>query len=68
MKGLQTQRFGLATKMQLPMWFVYRVELYPHFGQPSGIRDQYGNELLFPSAFRLSRRAFAPKGIVRIVR
>jgi len=26
-------------KRQLPMWHVYRVELYPHFGQPSGIRD-----------------------------
>lgn len=24
------------TKKQLPMWHRYRVELYPHFGQPSG--------------------------------
>lgn len=55
-------------KAQLPMWFAYRVELYPHFGQPSGIVDQFGHPLRFPSAFRLSRRAYTPKGIVRIVR
>jgi hypothetical protein len=54
-------------KRQLPMWFVYRVELYPHFGQPIGIVDQFGNQLQFPSAFRLSRRAFTPKGIIRLV-
>jgi hypothetical protein len=54
-------------KRQLPMWFVYRVELYPHFGQPTGIVDQFGNQLQFPSAFRLSRRAFTPKGIIRLV-
>ncbi len=54
-------------KAQLPMWFVYRVELYPHFGQPSGIVDRFGYALQFPSAFRLSRRASIPKGIVRII-
>jgi hypothetical protein len=54
-------------KRQLPMWFVYRVELYPHFGQPTGIVDQFGHQLQFPSAFRLSRRAFTPKGIIRLV-
>ena len=27
-------------KLQLPMWHRYRVELYPHFGQSSGIRDE----------------------------
>jgi len=47
-------------KAQLPMWYAYRVELYPHFGQPSGIRDQFGHQLQFPSAFRLSRRASIP--------
>jgi hypothetical protein len=56
-------------KRQLPMWHFYRVELYPHFpGGTSGIRDQFGNDLPFPSAFRLSRRAFLPKGIVQIVK
>ena len=53
-------------KKQLPMWHQYRVELYPHFGQPSGIRDQHGNLLLFPAAFRKSRRDGKPKGIIRL--
>ena len=54
-------------KKQLPMWHRYRVELYPHVGQLSGIRDQFGNELEFPSAFRLSRRDGLPRGIVKLV-
>lgn len=54
-------------KKQLPMWHAYRVELYPHYGQRSGIRDKYGNELEFPSAFRLSRRDGAPRGIIKII-
>lgn len=52
-------------KLQLPMWHQYRVELYPHVGQLSGIEDQHGNELTFPSAFRLARDG-KPKGIVKI--
>ena len=58
-----------SAKRQLPMWHRYRVELYPHYpGLMSGIRDQFGHELQFPSAFRLSRQAYRPKGIVRIIR
>jgi hypothetical protein len=53
-------------KKQLPMWHVYRVELYPHYGQGCGICDRHGNELEFPSAFRLSRRDGQPRGIVKI--
>jgi hypothetical protein len=53
-------------KRQLPMWHRYRVELYPHFGQLSGIRDRPGNELEFPSAFRLSRRDGKARGIIKI--
>ena len=53
-------------KRQLPMWHVYRVELYPHVGQLSGIRDRFGYELEFPSAFRQSRQNSQPKGIVKI--
>jgi hypothetical protein len=53
-------------KKQLPMWHQYRVELYPHFGQLCGIRDKHGNELEFPSAFRLSRRDGRPRGIVKM--
>lgn len=53
-------------KKQLPMWHQYRVELYPHFGQGSGIRDSFGNELEFPAAFRLSRRDGKPRGIIKV--
>jgi hypothetical protein len=56
-------------KRQLPMWHQYRVELYPHLpglGIGSGILDQYGNELEFPSAFRQCRRNGKPRGIVKI--
>lgn len=55
-------------KRQLPMWHVYRVELYPHYGQLCGIRDKYGHELEFPSAFRQSRRDGQPRGIIKIGR
>jgi len=55
-------------KRQLPMWHAYRVELYPHVGQLSGICDKYGNELEFPSAFRLSRRDGEPRGIIKIIK
>lgn len=50
---------------ELPMWHRYRVELYPHVGQFTGIVDAFGHELTFPSAFRQSR-GFRPKGIVKI--
>jgi hypothetical protein len=53
-------------KKQLPMWHQYRVELYPHYGQPCGIHDKNGHELEFPSAFRQSRRDGRPKGIIKI--
>lgn len=56
------------TKKQLPMWHRYRVELYPHYDQPSGILDENGNQQLFPAAFRKRRQTFEPKGIVHIVR
>ena len=56
-------------KKQLPMWHKYRVELYPHLPgipSPSGIKDQHGHDLEFPSAFRQSRRDGKPRGIVKI--
>ncbi|MBI3467225.1 MAG: hypothetical protein HY000_29790 [Planctomycetes bacterium] len=56
-------------KKQLPMWHRYRVELYPHvpgLGIGCGIRDRYGHDLEFPSAFRQSRRDGKPRGIVKI--
>lgn len=58
-----------SVKAQLPMWHQYRVELYPHYpGLLTGILDRFGNELEFPSAFRLSRSEYRPKGIVQIVK
>jgi hypothetical protein len=54
-------------KKQLPMWHRYRVELYPHFGQLSGIKDKYSNDLEFPAAFRRQRVTDEPKGIIKIV-
>jgi hypothetical protein len=51
-------------KAQLPMWHRYRVELYPHVGQPTGIVDQYGHQLQFPAAFRVRRSTYTPKGII----
>lgn len=52
---------------KLPMWIEYRVELFPHIGQGTGIVDRFGNELTFPAAFRLSRTG-RPKGILKLVR
>ncbi len=53
-----------SAKKQLPMWHRYRVELYPHCGLPSGIQDEFGNNLMFPAAFRKSRQKHKPKGII----
>jgi hypothetical protein len=57
-----------SNKRQLPMWHVYRVELYPHWSQLCGIRDEHGHELEFPSAFRRSRQEGRARGIVKIER
>lgn len=60
---------GSSTKAQLPMWHVYRVELYPHYGfNHSGITDEYGHPMPYPSAFRQQRGTRKPKGIVKLRR
>jgi hypothetical protein len=46
----------------------YRVELYPHYDQFTGITDEHGNPLTFPAAFRKRRRDDEPKGIVKVIR
>jgi len=51
-------------KRQLPMWFQYRIELYPHYGQITGLRDSFGHDLMFPSAFRQRRSDNEQKGII----
>jgi len=43
------------TKRQLPMWHRYRVELWPHIGLTSGIKDEHGNDQEVPAAFRKTR-------------
>jgi hypothetical protein len=65
------ERQNYAGKARLPMWIRYRTELYPHLiGGPcsfsSGITDEHGNDLEFPSVFRQSRE-FVQKGIVKII-
>lgn len=56
-------------KAQLPMWHVYRVELYPHVdGFGCGITDEHGNELEFPAAFRRTRRNGLSRGIVKLLK
>lgn len=55
-------------KKQLPMWHRYRVELFPHYSQLSGIADKYGQPLTFPSAFRLQRDTYEQKGVVRLLK
>lgn len=57
-----------SAKPQLPMWHRYRVELYPHVGQGCGILDEFGNEQMFPAAFRKTRDTFLPKGIIQIIK
>jgi len=57
-----------STKPQLPMWHRYRVELYPHVGQSSGILDEHGHPMLFPSAFRQQRDTRNEKGIIKLLR
>jgi hypothetical protein len=57
-----------STKRQLPMWHFYGVELYPEFGQLSGILDEFGNNLMFPAAFRKSRQEHRSKGIIKLVK
>ena len=57
-------------KKQLPMWHKYRVELYPHFpqiGNSSGLRDEHGNEMQFPAAFRRCRATGDQKGVIKII-
>ncbi|MEX1268203.1 MAG: hypothetical protein WEA56_04315 [Balneolaceae bacterium] len=55
-------------KKQLPMWHKYRVELYPHYGQNSGIRDKHGNPEMFPAAFRKDRTTSREKGIIKLIK
>jgi hypothetical protein len=53
------------------MWHRYRMEVFPHFidhPMPTGIRDTRGDDLFFPTLFRLDKATGRPKGIVQIIR
>ena len=54
-------------KKQLPMWHAYRVELYPHYNQFTGLVDEHGQPLTFPAAFRKCRSDGTQKGIVEVI-
>ncbi len=61
-------------KTELIMWHEFRVELHPHHdGKHTGIFDEYGNEMLYPAAFRKTKEpdgsgAYIQKGIVKLVK
>jgi hypothetical protein len=58
-----------SRRSQLPMWHQYHVELYPHStGILTGLVDQLGYDLDFPTAFRTSRLGLLPKGIIQLVK
>ena len=56
------------SQKKLPMWHRYRVELYPDYGQGSGLLGERGRELSFAEAFRLSKKGSQPRGIVKVRR
>jgi len=55
-------------KLQLPMWHVYRVELYPHYTGMIAGADEHGQHLEFPAFFRKCRGSSKPKGIIKIIK
>jgi Family of unknown function (DUF6932) len=53
------------------MWHVYRVEIFPQFTdhpQPTGVHDDSGNGLYFPTLFRRDKETGMPKGVIQIIR
>jgi hypothetical protein len=53
------------------MWHEYRVEIFPHFTdhpQPTGVRDERGSNLYFPTLFRRDKETGRPKGVIQIIR
>ena len=53
------------------MWHRYRVELFPHFTDhpvPTGVRDEHGDDLFFPTLFRRDKATARPKGVIQIIR
>lgn len=69
---LTRRRIDPKTGLQKPlMWHEYRVEFFPHFPdhpQPTGVRDEHGGNLYFPSLFRRDKETRRPKGVIQIIR
>jgi hypothetical protein len=60
------------TNLRKPvMWHTHRVEIFPHFTdhpQPTGVRNERGDDLYFPTLFRLDKATLRPKGVIQIIR
>ncbi|HXM17893.1 MAG TPA: hypothetical protein VN934_03685 [Candidatus Tumulicola sp.] len=53
-----------STKAELPMWHIYRVDMFPHWqGQPPDGCDQH-----IPTLFRRQKATDKPKGIVKLLK
>jgi hypothetical protein len=64
------QRIPFQGKSKPLMWSKYRVEFYPHYvdlAYKTGIQDEFGNDLEFPSAFRRNREN-KQKGIIQVIK
>ena len=56
-------------KGQLPMWWAYRIEAWPDYGQGSTVIHPITKmEMTHRELFRISRSGGTPKGIIKIVR
>ena len=59
--------YAATGKKHLPIWWQYRIDPWPNFGQGGGIiNPKTNNEMTFPELFRTSRFTFKPKGIIKI--
>jgi len=58
-----------AEKGQLPMWWEYKVEFWPHYGQSSGIfNPNTGKFLDHAELFRIVKGTWQEKGIIKILK
>jgi hypothetical protein len=55
-------------RLRYPLWHRYRVDLFPHIGQGTGVFDDAGNERNFYSLMRWSGRVGRPRGVILLRR
>ena len=61
----------VTTLPKLRIWHRYRVDLFAHSVDrpvPTGIKDEFGYDLFFPSLFRRDRLTSRPKGVIQLKR